>query len=142
MSNLNTKKMFEKAQILHMKIVTQIVFESSNSGRIIPRNNQIIHINRNIELHKTLSKSAKGTIRVGLQKAILFKRRGQLSKPTTRSLMKTIKRLLKPTQQTKCMTLKIWRMFHIQFLIEITMEESIMNIHLMQFPIFSCSNSQ
>jgi hypothetical protein len=54
--------------------------------------------------------------------------------PSSRSLLKTIKRFLKVTNKARVILDIAKRLFHVDFFLQIPMQEGIFDIHLMDLP--------
>jgi hypothetical protein len=54
--------------------------------------------------------------------------------PSSRSLLKTIKRFLKVTNKARLILDIARRLFHVDLFLQIPMQEGIVNIHLMDLP--------
>ena len=55
--------------------------------------------------------------------------------PSTGGLLKTIKRFLKATN-------KLGRLFHVDFFMQVSMQEGGFDIHLMEFPFIGCNKGK
>ena len=121
-----------------METWAQILFESAKSGGIVLRITQIIHINTNIKLNNTFLISIKRIIWIRLSKPIISKRSSQLSKPTSRCLFQAIKRFLQKTYLNQVEHSKNLEAFSHIFFQKNPHVDSILDISLVQFPIF-CS---
>jgi hypothetical protein len=54
--------------------------------------------------------------------------------PSSGSLLKTIKRFLKVTNKARVILDITRRLFHVDFFLQISMQEGVFNIHLMDLP--------
>ena len=53
--------------------------------------------------------------------------------------LKTIKRFLKATNKARVILDKTGRLFHVDFFIQVSMQEGKFDIHLMDFPFIGCN---
>ena len=59
-----------------------------------------------------------------------------------RGLLKTIKRLLKAENKARVIVDKTRRLFHVDFFMQVLMQEGGFGIHLMDFPFIGCSKGK
>ena len=57
-------------------------------------------------------------------------------------MLKTIKRFLKATDKARVIVDKTGRLFHVNFFMQVSMQEGGFDIHLMDFPFIGCSKGK
>jgi hypothetical protein len=139
--NLKTKEVTKRTQIRHQELLTETLLHKCNVLRIVTRDDHVIDIEKKKGATTRRSVDKKSRIVVTGLEASIDDNRGEMLKPSPRSLLKTIEGTMQPTNKTIRHRVT-WRQLHIDFLSKLTIEEGILDIQLRDRPLMNGCNSE
>jgi hypothetical protein len=122
-SDLYPKKVTKGTQVRHVKLLTKTSLNKGNIVKIIPRDEHIVHIEKNKGTTTGGSVNEKSRIVLTSNKSSSNDNRGEALKPSTRGLFETIER----TTETTDMALRkrvARRWVHVDLLMQLTVKKS------------------
>ena len=121
-------------------MLTKEVLKRVDACRIISNNNHIINIKKNKSDTSRGSLDKQSSVMRTRSETLLSNNWAKLFKPSSRSLLEAIK----STTKAANLTAWVWiarRWLHVHFFMEVSIEESILHIHLIKRPTANSSHS-
>ena len=121
-------------------MLTKEMLKRADTYRIISSNNNIINIKKNKSDISIGSSDKENSVKRARSETLLSNNWAKLFKSNLRSLLEAIKSTMKATNLTAWVWIaRGW--LHVHFLLEVSIEESILHIHLIKRPIANNSHS-
>ena len=121
-------------------MLTKEVLKRTNTYRIISSNNHIINKKKNKSDTNRGSSDKESNVMSTRSETLLSNNWAKLFKPSSRSLLEVIKSMAKATNLTTWVWIaRGW--LHVHFFLEVSIEESILHIHLIKRPTANSSHS-
>ena len=138
--NLKPKKIAESAQIFHLKMLTKEVLKSADTCKVISSKNYVINIKKNKSDTSRGFTNKESNVMRSQSETLLSNNWAKLFKLSPRSLLVAINCTVKVTNLMAWVsTAKGW--LHIHFLLEVSIEKSVLNIHSIKRPMANGSHS-
>jgi hypothetical protein len=131
--DLNPKKVAKRAQVRHVKLLIETSLNKGNILRIIPRDEHIIHIEKNKSTTTGGSVNEKSKIMLASNKPSSSDNRSEALKPSTRGLLEAIERTAEKTD-VAIRNIVARRWVHVDLLLQLTVKKSILHVKLRDGP--------
>jgi hypothetical protein len=131
--DLYPKKVTKRAQVRHMKLPTETSLNKDNILIIIPRDEHIIHIEKNKGMTMGGTVNEKSRMMLTINKCSNSNNRGEVLNPSTRSLLVATERAAETTYVAiRNRIARRW--VHADLLMQLTIKKSILHVKLRDDP--------